>query len=83
MFSRRTKITLTTTALAAALATFAGPSEGASGLPITTCGQTVTTSAILAHDLTCAGPGIIVGASGITIDLEGHAISGNPLSTGV
>jgi hypothetical protein len=45
--------------------------------PITTCGQTVTTNAVLTQDLTCAGPGVIVGASGVTIDLNGHVLKGD------
>jgi hypothetical protein len=65
-------------ALAAALAAFVvGPSAGAATTEITTCGQTVTTSAVLTQDLSCAGDGIVVGASGITIDLGGHTLRGD------
>jgi len=42
-----------------------------------TCGQTVTTSVVLANDLSCPGNGLVVGANGITINLNGHTISGN------
>src|SRR5262245_1764191 len=74
MFSRKITTTFAAIVLAAAVAVLAaGPSHGASGVPITTCGQTVTTNAVLTQDLTCgAQMGIVVGASGITIDLGGH-----------
>jgi hypothetical protein len=51
--------------------------------PITTCGQVVTTYALLTQDLTCAGTGVIVGASGITIDLNGHVLKGNGSAYGI
>ncbi len=78
MFNRKTT-SLATTALAAALAiVVAGPSEGSSTVPITTCGQTVTTNAVLTKDLVCGGSnGISVGAAGITIDLKGFTLSGD------
>ena len=44
---------------------------------ITSCGQTVTTNAVLTQSLTCTGDGVVVGASGITIDLNGFAIKGD------
>jgi hypothetical protein len=71
MFNRKTTA-LATTALAAALAiVLAGPGDGSSTVPITACGQTVTTNAVLTKHLTCAGSnGINVGAAGITIDLN-------------
>lgn len=49
-----------------------------------TCGQTVTTSIRLLNDLTnCPGDGLVVGADGITIDLDGHSIDGTNLGSGV
>jgi len=80
MFAHKTTATLTATAIAALLAIVAGPSEGSSSLPISTCGQTVTTNAVLVQNLTCAGTGITVGAAGITIDLKGHVLKGDRLS---
>jgi len=48
------------------------------GTSITTCGQTVTTNAVLSQDMSCPfAEGIVVGASGITIDLKGFTIIGN------
>jgi len=78
MFNHKTTA-LATTALAAALAiTVAGPSEGSSTVPISACGQTVTTNAVLTKDLICAGSnGINVAAAGITIDLKEFTISGD------
>lgn len=78
MFRRKITTTFAATVAAAAVAVLAaGPSEGSSSLPISTCGQTVTTNAVLVQNLNCAGTGIVVGASGITIDLGGHVLKGN------
>ena len=49
-----------------------------------TCGMTVTTSILLTADLLdCLGDGLVVGASGITIDLGGRTVSGTGLGAGV
>lgn len=46
---------------------------------VLTCGQTLTRSTVLARDLgPCAGDGIVVGADGITVDLNGHRVLGTP-----
>lgn len=43
------------------------------------CGQVVTASTILTSDVgPCAGDGLILGADGITLDLNGHRIFGTP-----
>ncbi len=64
---------------AAAVALLAtGSGAGSSTIPITTCGQVVTTNAVLTQDLTCpASSGVIVGAAGITIDLKGFTLTGD------
>jgi parallel beta-helix repeat protein len=78
MFSRKITTTFAATALAAAVAVFAaGPSAGSSSVPITSCGQTVTTNAVLTKNLVCTGDGIVVGASGIKIDLKGFVVQGD------
>ena len=60
------------------LVSVAPQANGAAGTPITTCGQTVTTNAFLTQDLICIySHGVIVGASGITIDLKGFTLRGN------
>src|SRR5262245_33071670 len=52
--------------------------SGGGGTPITSCGQVVTTSAFLTQDLFCPGStGVVVGASGITIDLKGFTLRGD------
>jgi hypothetical protein len=51
--------------------------NSAGGTPITTCGQVVTTNAVLTQDLVCTGDGIVVAAPGITIDLKGFTIRGD------
>lgn len=63
---------------ATVLVAVAPEAQGKGGFPITQCGTTVTQSAVLTQDLTCAGlSGIVVGASGITIDLAGHVLKGD------
>jgi parallel beta-helix repeat protein len=48
------------------------------------CGQVITTSVTLGNSLSgCAGDGIVIGAGGITIDLNGHSIDGVGLGVGV
>ena len=55
-----------------------GSGAGSSSTPITSCGQIVTTNAVLTQDLTCPGSsGVIAGAAGITIDLKGFALTGD------
>jgi hypothetical protein len=42
-----------------------------------TCGDTITTDARLTRDLNnCAADGIIIGARGVTLDLDGYTIDG-------
>jgi hypothetical protein len=70
----------TSLAALAALVSIGAVSEGRAGggTPITSCGQVVTTSAFVTKDLVCTGTsGIVVGASGITIDLKGHIMRGD------
>jgi hypothetical protein len=62
-------------ALVLAVGVSAGHADGSAS--ITTCGQTVTTNAVLANNLVCFGHGIVVGAPGITIDLKGFTVRGN------
>jgi hypothetical protein len=50
------------------------------------CGQSITADTTLTADLACpggAGPAISIDASNITLDLGGHAISGDPNEIGV
>ncbi|WP_162605917.1 right-handed parallel beta-helix repeat-containing protein [Jiangella aurantiaca] len=58
-----------------------GPSPVASRL---TCGEILTQSTRLLNDLVdCGGHGLIVGAPGITIDLDGHVVDGLGLDAGI
>jgi hypothetical protein len=42
------------------------------------CGSTLTTDTVLTSDLHCpADDGLVIGASGITLDLGGHTLSGS------
>ncbi len=56
-----------------------GPRAAASDL----CGTTILADLKLDHDLICTGPGLIVGADGITIDLNGHTITGPGSGVGI
>ena len=47
------------------------------------CGSTIVTDLILDHDLTCTGNGLIVGADGIKIHLNGHTITGPGSGRGI
>jgi len=65
--------------LAFALTSFAmavtGPAAHAiDAVPITTCGQSVATDAVLVKNLTCAGDGVIITGDGVTVDLGGHVL---------
>ena len=48
------------------------------------CGQLITESALVTNDLLdCLGNGLVIGASGITLDLDGHTIDGTGLGVGI
>jgi hypothetical protein len=57
--------------------------QAKSGTPITACGQLVTTNAFLTANLLCTGSGVVVGASGITIDLKGFMLRGSGAYYGI
>ncbi|MDQ1477945.1 MAG: hypothetical protein QOE62_3174 [Actinomycetota bacterium] len=71
--------------VAATFVGFGAPVAGAVTGSIA-CGAEIVTSVRLHHDLVgCRGDGLVVGAPGITIDLNGHTISGTnaPGSEGI
>ncbi|MCA1681251.1 MAG: hypothetical protein LC777_21070, partial [Actinobacteria bacterium] len=48
------------------------------------CGTVITADTRLDADISgCAGDGITIGAPGITLDLDGHTISGTAAGTGI
>jgi parallel beta-helix repeat protein len=47
------------------------------------CGATIVTNLRLDQDLTCAGNGLIVGADGIRLNLNGHTIAGSGSGVGI
>jgi parallel beta-helix repeat protein len=68
-------------ALALATAIFAVAPSTASAQPLT-CGQVITEDTMLENDLTdCSGDGIVIGAEGITLDLNGHTVTGSLCDT--
>jgi len=67
-------------ALAAAATSSVGPAGAATeASEVVTCGQTLTRSVVLTRDVgPCDGDGIVVGADGITVNLNGHRVTGAP-----
>ena len=63
----------------ASLVTGTAPRIAASDL----CGTTVLADLTLDHDLTCSGNGLIAGADGITLDLNGYTITGPGSGVGI
>jgi parallel beta-helix repeat protein len=47
------------------------------------CGDTLTQDTKLDADLNCSGSGLVVGADGITLDLNGHTITGERQGSGI
>ena len=48
------------------------------------CGQVITTNTTITNSLAgCAGDGLVIGASGVTVDLNGNTIQGTGLGVGV
>jgi large repetitive protein len=48
------------------------------------CGQVLRSSITLSNDLiACAGDGLVIGAGGITVDLNGHVVQGTGLGAGI
>lgn len=41
------------------------------------CGDTIMVGTVLDADINCVGSGLIIGADGITLDLNGHTVSGS------
>jgi parallel beta-helix repeat protein len=64
--------------IALALAVMSLAAVSASGAEPVQCGATITADTELHHDLVnCPGNGIVIGADGIELDLNGHTIDGD------
>lgn len=73
----RTRIVSASAILAGALTLSASPALATSAKTTVVCGQTLTHSVKLGNDLrNCPAGGLVVGADGITVDLNGHTIDG-------
>jgi parallel beta-helix repeat protein len=67
--------------LAAAWLALAAPAARADTV---TCGEVLHASTTLTNSLAgCAGDGLVIGASGITVDLNGHVVQGVGLGVGI
>jgi len=47
------------------------------------CGATVTADVRLDHDLVCTGDGLVIGADGVSVDLNGHTMTGPGSGIGI
>jgi parallel beta-helix repeat protein len=76
MTSMHARAAIAALTLAGALAS-AGPAAAKSPPSTVKCGDTLTRSVKLTADLTdCPGNGLLIGAAGIKVDLNGHTIDG-------
>ncbi len=70
---QRRPLLVATAALALTLPGLAAPASA----DTLACGDTITTSTRLTHDLVCGpGDGLVIGADGVVLDLADHTISG-------
>ena len=56
------------------MAVTAPAAHATDAVEISTCGQSVTTDAVLVKNLVCPGDGVIIAADGVTVDLGGHVL---------
>ena len=78
MKQHRIPSTVRRAAIGATILLGALPATAAADRSLTdvTCGSVVTTDIRLTADLECPGPGLLIGADGVRIDLGGHTLSG-------
>jgi parallel beta-helix repeat protein len=71
-------LVMTAALVAAGLVGVTAPANAAPRGTAVSCGVTITRSVVLHRDLTgCPSNGIVIGADNITLDLNGHKISGD------
>src|SRR4051794_36271364 len=64
-------------AAAAALSTVvAGAVRAVVTTPIS-CGDSITKSIVVANDLPCTGTALVINANGVTLNLNGHTLTGD------
>jgi len=56
---------------------FSNVSGSGAGESNVTCGQSITTNVTMANDLNCTGDGLITSTSNLTLDCNGHSITGD------
>jgi parallel beta-helix repeat protein len=84
--SRRRLMSLVVLPLAALVAFGAvrAPSGSAAAAVDVSCGQILTANTTVSNDLTdCPASGLVIGAAGITVDLNGHTIDGTSQGAGI
>ena len=77
---RSVRVRMWWTVCLAAMLSALFPPAGAQG---TLCGATIVSDLVLDEDLTCVGTALVIGADGITLDLNGRTISGSGTGEGV
>lgn len=78
------RITTASAFLATLLATIGAPATSHAARDALACGAVVTDDTRLSADLLdCPGPALVVGAPGITIDLDGHVLDGTGTGAGI
>ena len=53
------------------------------GVTVCACGDTVIADTTLVADLTCSGPGLIIGADKVKVDLNGYTLTGSASDLGL
>lgn len=53
------------------------------GVAVCVCGDTVVADTTLVADLTCSGPGLIIGADKVKVDLNGYTLTGSASDLGM
>lgn len=80
---RKTRVLAGAAVIALALGALAATPGTATASSNPACGSTLTTDTVLTADLSCPTSSLIIGTSGITLDLGGHTLSGSFSSIGV
>jgi len=84
LLTARCRITDRVTALTSEVDPVVAADQSAQLAEVTaTCGTSVVADLKLGNDLFCAGDALIVNADGVTVDLNGHTLSGSGSGVGV
>jgi parallel beta-helix repeat protein len=68
---------------AVAIASLPTLCASAAGAPTDLCGATIVEDLVLDQDLVCPAGGLIIGADGVKINLQGHSVTGSGAGAGI